>query len=190
MAGHWLGAKMEKVETPINGLFVIKGKRYQDDRGVSTKCYSRGEFREVGLTNSWDQTLHVSNVSEGTLRGMHWQSEPYPEAKLVQCLRGKVFDVAVDMRPDSATFGKWFGTELSSECSEIFYLAPGIAHGYVTLEAQSDLLYHIAGDYRPEAQRVLRWNDADIGIDWPTLPSVISERDAGAPSFFECNACQ
>lgn len=144
------------------------------------KCFNEDDFRNHGIPTEWSQTLHVTNLHKGTLRGMHWQDEPFPEVKMVQCLRGRVYDVIVDVRRESTTFGKWCGFELSENIPTALLVSEGLAHGYLTLEDRTELLYQIKGAYHPSAQKVLRWNDPSVGIDWPEFPSTISTRDAEA----------
>lgn len=178
---------MTKSKTGIEGLWVLEFPVSRDERGGTTKIYSNDGFASLELHTSWTQTLRVRNAVKGTLRGMHWQAEPEPEIKLIYCLRGRVFDVIVDIRPNSPTNGGWFGRELTEDESVALYVPGGMAHGYLTLEDDSDLLYQIAGEYRPELQRSLRWDDPEIAIPWPLSPTRISERDAAAPLFCDLN---
>lgn len=181
---------MTKHETALAGLFRIELSSTQDKRGGTVKTFAANRFTELGLPTRWTQTLLVRNPVRGTLRGMHWQSNPSPEAKLVHCLRGRVFDVIVDVRPASATFGAWEGFHLSADDPVALLVPPGLAHGYLTLEDGSELLYQIDGDYSPEAQRVFRWDDPSVGIDWPFPLVSISDRDAAAPNWSEALALE
>lgn len=169
----------------IEGVVRISLAAARDERGESVKTFSSDRFAGLGLPREWSQTLVVKNHCRGTLRGMHWQADPHPERKLVHCLRGRVFDVLVDVRPASPTFGTWEGFLLGGEVAEALFIPSGVAHGYLTLEDGSDLLYQIDGEYRPEAQRVLRWDDATVAIQWPFEPLSIATRDAGAPRWDE-----
>lgn len=176
---------MTKKETSIEGLYRIDLKPFTDDRGQSIKTYSAEEFASQGLPTTWTQTLWVSNLHRGTLRGMHWQAAPHFETKLVHCQRGRVFDVLVDVRIGSNTFGKWCGFELSGDIASALLIPGGLAHGYLTLEDESELLYQVGGEYRPDLQKVLRWDDPTIKIEWPERPVIVSERDANAPLLTE-----
>ncbi|MEM9016015.1 MAG: dTDP-4-dehydrorhamnose 3,5-epimerase family protein [Verrucomicrobiota bacterium] len=169
------------MKATIPGVSLLERKYSEDERGVSIKCQSVEIMVEEDLERTWDQTLFVSNRTRHTLRGMHWQEEPHGEVKLVQCLRGRIFDVMVDLRKNLPSYGTWYGVELSGEDGSILRIPEGIAHGYLTLEDETELLYHISGLYRSEAQRVLCWNDPAVGVCWPEVPAVISERDASAP---------
>lgn len=123
------------------------------------------------------------NVSRGTLRGMHYQAPPHGECKLVRCSRGAIFDVAVDLRPESPTFRRWYGIELSDENDTMLYIPEGFAHGFLTLTDSSEVLYQISVAYAPDHARGVRWNDAAFAIAWPEQPRVLSERDRSFPDF-------
>jgi len=172
---------MTTTATSFEGVWLIRFDRVSDERGESVKTFSERDYDRLGLPSRWTQTLVVRNHHRGTLRGMHWQAEPDPETKLVCCSRGRVFDVLVDLRKRSATLGSWAGFELSADEPAALLVPPGFAHGYLTIEDHSELLYQIAGDYRPESQRALRWSDPDVAIEWPFAPALMSERDASAP---------
>ncbi len=172
---------MTKQETSIKGLYRIELCAHIDDRGQSVKTYSAEQFASQNLPTDWTQTLCVSNRHRGTLRGMHWQADPCFETKIVHCQRGRIFDVLVDVRFGSETFGKWCGFELAAESPSALVIPGGLAHGYLTLEAESQVFYQISGQYRPEAQRVLRWDDPTVEIKWPFKPCILSETDAKAP---------
>lgn len=176
---------MTACPSTLEGVVRIAFSSSRDERGESVKTFAADRFAGLGLPTRWTQTLLVRNVSRGTLRGMHWQADPHPETKLVHCLRGRVFDVLVDVRPASPTFGKWEGFDLDAGDPVSLLVPPGLAHGYLTLEDESELLYQIDGDYRPEAQRVFRWDDPEIAIDWPSTPRSLSPRDAAAPLWAE-----
>lgn len=172
---------MTKHETSIKGLYRIELCAQSDDRGKSVKTYSAEQFAAQGLPTDWKQTLWVNNRHRGTLRGMHWQAEPCSEAKIVHCQRGRIFDVLVDVRRGSETFGKWCGFELAAESPSALVVPGGLAHGYLTLEDESQVVYQLSAEYRPDLQRVLRWDDPTVGIEWPERPVKLSERDAEAP---------
>ena len=136
-----------------------------------------------GLASRLHQVSLSFNPRAGTLRGLHFQEAPHREAKLVRCTRGRVFDVAVDLRPDSPTYRGWAGAELDPENGDAFYVPEGCAHGLLTLADDTEVVYHIAGGYAPAAQRGVRWDDPAFGIAWPMPPAVINDRDATFPDF-------
>jgi len=167
-------------ETPLRGVVVIKPKFVYDERGFFMETYHAERFRDAGIELPFVQDNH-SRSARGVLRGLHYQ-EPQPQGKLVRCTRGALFDVAVDIRKGSPTFGKWFGLELSGTNRLMMWVPPGFAHGFCALEDGSDLVYKCTALYSPGDERVIRWDDADIGIEWPLLESpVLSDRDAAAP---------
>jgi dTDP-4-dehydrorhamnose 3,5-epimerase len=174
---------MTLVPTSIHGAFVIEPKRFADHRGDFYRSFDIEVFEQNKLVTVWDYVATAGNHRAGTLRGMHLQRDPHGETKLVRAIRGKVFDVAVDLRRDSPTYLKWAGVELSYENQKQFYIPVGCAHGYLTLEDQSDVAYCIAGRYAPTAAGGVRWNDPAFGIVWPSSPSVIIDRDANYPDY-------
>ena len=167
----------------LDGLWLIEPERRADERGYFVRTYCEDEFAAHGLPTRFPQCNASFNASRGTLRGLHWQDEPYPEGKLVRCVRGTVFDVAVDLRPGSATRGQWASAELSAENGRALYIPPGFAHGFQTIEDGSELFYQMTESYRDGLARGLRWNDPSLGIDWPLPNPVVSARDAALPLF-------
>lgn len=174
---------MRLTPTPLQGLHLVEVTPHADDRGLFARVYDEDVFRAAGLHRDWPQSSISFNTLRGTLRGLHHQAEPHPEPKLVRCARGRIFDVAVDIRPGSATFRQWFGVELAAGVRNALYIPPGFAHGFITLEDESEVHYQIGTRYRPELARGLRWNDPAFGIRWPMEPRVISARDAAYPDF-------
>lgn len=170
-------------ETNIFGAYVIRPRKHEDFRGAFFRSFDSEEFLKRNLVSNWDYFSTATNPHRGTLRGMHYQHDPYGEVKLVRCTRGKIFDVAIDMRPGSSTFGKWAGVELGDENENCFYIPTGCAHGYLTLKDHSDVAYLIAGKWNPEASAGVRWNDPAFGIRWPAGVEVILDRDAKYPYF-------
>ena len=138
---------------------------------------------EAGLSTAWPQCNTSWNPRRGTLRGMHYQENPRPEPKLVRCTRGRVFDVALDLRPHSPTFKAWVGVELSADSRAALYIPPGCAHGFLTLEDGCEVFYQMGESYVPELARGVRWNDPAFAIAWPIEPTLIGERDATYPDF-------
>jgi len=167
--------------TPIAGVVRVEAEPHADDRGLFARLHCPDEFAAAGIAFEPAQTSVSRNPKAGTLRGMHYQATPHAETKLVRVTRGRVFDVAVDLRPDSPTYRQWTGAELSAENLVGLYIGEGIAHGFLTLEADSDVVYQIAPAYRPGHDAGVRWNDPAFGIDWPAAPQLISERDASYP---------
>jgi dTDP-4-dehydrorhamnose 3,5-epimerase len=173
-------------KTEIAGVVVIESELALDERGSFFRAYCRREFAEYGIDFVPVQISFSSNARRGTLRGLHFQAPPRPEAKLVSCTRGSAFDIAVDLRPDSPTYGHWSAVELTSTARNALYIPPGCAHGFQTREDKTELLYLISEFYDPTLQRGIRWDDPDLQIAWPeTAERVVSDRDRNLPSFRE-----
>ena len=157
-------------------------KRFGDQRGFFAETYSRQKYTERGVDIEFVQDNHSLSQNEGTLRGLHYQAPPRAQSKLVRCGRGSFFDVVVDIRRGSQTYGQWVGYELSAENGHQIYVPAGFAHGFVTLEPDSEIVYKCSDYYAPETEGILRWDDPDIGIKWPLKGSpILSEKDAIAP---------
>ena len=169
--------------TLISGVVVVEPEPHSDDRGHFVRLHCPDDFAAAGHPFVPAQTSLSHNRAAGTLRGMHYQAAPHAETKLVRAVRGRIFDVAVDLRPDSPTCRKWVGVELSAENGRAVLIGEGIAHGFVTLEDDSDVLYQISPKFEPGHDRGLRWDDPAFGIDWPVTPKVISARDAGYADY-------
>jgi dTDP-4-dehydrorhamnose 3,5-epimerase len=169
---------MRVTPTPLDGAFLVELETHADDRGFFARTYCREEFAAVGIASRFDQCSVSYNARRGTLRGLHWQAEPHGEEKLVRCTSGAIFDVIVDLRPESPTLRRWFGLELDAVNRRALYIPKGCAHGFISLSDASEVLYMISAVYEPTAARGLRWNDPALGIVWPIAPTVISERDA------------
>lgn len=174
---------MRLTATPLEGLYVVEVTPHADDRGMFARLYDEDVFRAAGLCVNWPQASISVNTRRGTLRGLHLQADPHPEPKLVRCARGRVFDVAVDVRPQSTTFRQWYAVELSAGARNALYIPPGFAHGFITLEDSCEVHYQIGERYRPELARGFRWDDPAFGITWPMMPEVMSGRDASYPDF-------
>lgn len=183
MTGSNLPLVLTFAETEIPGVVVVEPEPALDERGSFTRLYYREEFAEYGIDFVPVQVSASSNTRRGTLRGLHFQAPPLPEAKLVSCIRGSAFDVAVDLRTDSPAYGRWAGVELSAASRRAVYLPPGCAHGFETLEDETELLYLISELYEPSLQRGIRWDDPALEIELPAEPIVISERDRSFPDF-------
>lgn len=174
------------IQTPLAGVWVIELDRLSDERGWFARTFDREEFEAHGLNPEVVQTNASFNTARGTLRGMHYQAEPHGESKVVRCVSGAIFDVAVDLRPGSPTRGQWHGVELSAENRRSFYIPAGLAHGFQTLEDDSEVHYLMGSPYVPGSGGGVRWDDPAFRIDWPPAPPggrVISRRDAGYPDF-------
>ena len=174
--------------TPIEGVAIIDLELREDDRGFFARSFDSSEFAAAGLEPVVDQCNISGNHKAGTLRGMHFQIAPHPEAKLVRCIRGRLLDVIVDMRPESPTRLQHVAVELSAENRRSFYVPPYFAHAYLTLEDDTEVMYQVSGSYEPTAERGLRWNDPLLGIEWPIEVTTISAKDASWPLLSE--SCQ
>ena len=170
-------------ETELGGAFVVETERAEDERGWFARVYDEGELEQRGLAARFAQGSVAFNKERGTLRGLHYQAEPHAEAKLVRCIRGAVHDVIVDLRPGSSTFRRWTAVELTAAGGRMLYIPEGLAHGYLTLEDETEMLYLISAPYAPEAARGVRWDDPGFGIEWPSDPRVMSEKDGSWPDF-------
>ncbi|HMD57050.1 MAG TPA: dTDP-4-dehydrorhamnose 3,5-epimerase [Solirubrobacteraceae bacterium] len=172
-------------ETALPGAFAIELDTIADERGWFARTFDAEEFRARGLQDAVAQCNASFNARRGTLRGLHWQADPYRESKLVRCVRGAIFDVAVDIRPDSPAFCCWEALELSAENRLAFYIPAGMAHGFQTLTDDCEVLYQMGNRYVPEAARGARWDDAAFAIRWPAAPGgrIISDKDRGYPDF-------
>lgn len=167
--------------TPIPGVFMIETERHEDARGWFSRTFCAEEFSDMGMVTDFVQCSSSYNEMRGTLRGLHYQTVPYAEAKLVRCIRGALFDVVVDIRPESATFGQWIAAELTSAEGTMLYIPEGCAHGFQTLAANTEIFYQISAPYRAEHSCGIRWNDPSLDIDWPLANPIISERDSEFP---------
>lgn len=176
---------MDVTETPIPGLLVLKPRRFGDDRGWFSEVWNRDTLRAAGIELDFVQDNHSMSATPGTVRGLHYQSPPRAQDKLVRCGRGLVYDVAVDVRPGSATYGQWFGIELSPDNGLQLLIPRGFLHGFVTRAANSELLYKCTDTYAPDCDGAVRWDDPDLGVDWGIDPAaaILSDKDRRAPAF-------
>ncbi len=169
--------------TTLPDVLLVEVSALSDERGLFARTYDEATFARFGLPTRWPQCNTSWNRHRGTLRGLHYQAEPHPEAKLVRCTHGRVFDVAVDLRPDSPHYCRWTGAELSASARNALYIPAGFAHGFLTLEDECEVFYQMGESYVPDLAQGVRWNDPAFAIDWPAAPAVISERDAAYPDF-------
>ncbi len=170
-------------QTPLEGARLIELEKRGDDRGFFARFFCEREFEKAGLVNKFVQVNNSLSAKRGTLRGMHYQLAPAAEVKIVRCLRGALYDAIVDMRPNSPTFGKSFGAELTPENRLMMYVPRGFAHAILTLADDTEALYLVSDFYAPEQERGLRWNDPRFHVEWPIEPVEISAKDAAWPDF-------
>jgi len=170
-------------ETPLHGVVLIELEPAEDERGSFARTFCEDEFARAGIAMRARQINLSHNARAGTLRGLHYQDAPHGENKVVQCVRGRVFDVVLDLRRQSPTYRCWHGVELAPQLRRTIFIPEGCAHGFLTLEDSSDLFYLMGNSFVPEAGRGVRWNDPAFRIEWPVRPQVISTRDASYPDF-------
>ncbi len=174
---------MTFAETPVPGAFVIDIEPVADERGYFARTWCEEEFGHRGLVARFVQHNLSHNTLRGTLRGLHYQSAPHGEVKVVSCIRGAAFDVLVDLRPSSPAFGRWHAVELRAQTHRAVYIPDGVAHGFQTLEDETTLHYLMSAFYRADAARGVRWDDPALGIQWPLPVTRMSERDRQLPAF-------
>ena len=170
-------------KTPLEGAVVIELEKRSDERGFFARVFCEKEFTGQTLSHRFVQVNNSLACTKGTLRGMHYQLPPKAETKLVRCIRGALWDVILDLREDSPTFGKHFGIELTAENRTMLYVPKGFAHGFITLEDDTEALYFVDEFYSPELERGVRWNDPRFGMKWPLEPAVVSEKDRSHHDF-------
>jgi dTDP-4-dehydrorhamnose 3,5-epimerase len=178
---------MHVEQTEIYGLLVITPRKVGDDRGFFSETFNAGQLSAHGVASDWVQDNHVWSRARGVVRGLHFQAPPFAQAKLIRVTLGAIYDVVVDLRGGSPTYGRHFGVELSAENWKQLYIPAGFAHGYCTLTESSETLYKVSGVWNSASEAGLRWCDRDLGISWPISQSeaLLSERDKTWPSFAE-----
>lgn len=169
--------------TRLSGAYLIDLDKKADERGFFARAFCEQEFAQHGLTTVIRQVNNSLSIQKGTLRGMHYQLSPKAETKIVRCLRGALYDVILDLRVGSSTFGESFGTELTADNRRLLYVPKGFAHGFITLTDNTEALYFVDEFYSPENERGVRYNDPKFAIEWPAAPTVLSEKDKNYPSF-------
>jgi dTDP-4-dehydrorhamnose 3,5-epimerase len=179
---------MEIEKTSLEGAYLIKLRVFDDERGFFAETYSEKKFKEMGIEADFVQDNHSMSVTKGVLRGLHYQNPPNAQAKLVRVTKGAVYDVIVDLRKDSPTFGKWEGFELTENNHKMPFVPRGFAHGFCTLEDYTEFQYKCDNYYAPESEGALIWNDADLKIYWPIENPILSEKDSKAQKFSEFNS--
>ncbi|HYW94563.1 MAG TPA: dTDP-4-dehydrorhamnose 3,5-epimerase [Bacteroidales bacterium] len=170
-------------ETSLKGAYLVKIKKLEDDRGFFGRAWCRHEFEEHGLNPNIKQINTSWSKKKGTIRGMHYQVDPYQETKFIRCTRGRIYDVIIDLRPDSPTFMQWTGHELSADNYTMMYVPEKFAHGFVTLEDDCEVYYPTTEFYTPGAERGIRYNDPAFNIEWPVNVDNVSEKDRTHPLF-------
>lgn len=174
---------MRFTETPIPGAYLIDIEMREDERGFFGRAFCREEFAKHGIEYSFVQANNSGSTKKGTLRGLHYQLSPMSETKLVRCIKGALYDVVLDLRKGSETFGHWFGATLTQENRTAMLVPQGCAHGFITLEDNSEVFYLVSNFYSKDLERGVRWNDPSFKINWPITPEIISERDQNHPLF-------
>ncbi|MGO9452559.1 MAG: dTDP-4-dehydrorhamnose 3,5-epimerase [Candidatus Binataceae bacterium] len=167
----------------LEGAFVVELERRCDERGFFARTFCQKEFEAQALSARFVQCNTSFNHSQATLRGLHYQQPPWKEVKLVRCTMGAIYDVIIDLRPESSTRGQWFGIELNADNRKMLYVPEGVAHGYLTLSSDTEVFYQVSQFYNPEAESGVRWNDPTFKIEWPLRPKVISDKDRSFPDF-------
>lgn len=170
-------------ETKLEGAFIIEPERFDDERGFFARSWSAEEFAAHGLKAPIVECNFSFNKRKGTLRGMHYQAAPFGQVKMVRCTMGAIYDCAVDLRPDSPTFRQWVSVELTAENRLMFYIPKEFAHGFQTLEDDSEVFYQLSEVYAPGSARGVRWNDSAFRIEWPLAVEVINDRDNSYEDF-------
>lgn len=174
---------MRYTPLPLEGAFLIDMDKLQDERGFFARVYCAKEFQERGLESNFVQVNNSLSVQKGTLRGLHYQIPPYQETKLVRCIKGSCYDLIVDLRKESKTYGDAFGAVLSMDNHRMMYVPKGFAHGFLTLEENTELVYMVSEYYHPKHERGIRYDDKALNINWPEKVTVVSERDLKHPNF-------
>ena len=174
---------MKFTKSRVHGACVVEIEKFEDERGFVAYGWSEQEFAREGLKERFVEMIVSYNIRKGTLRGMHFQNEPFAQAKLVRCTQGAIYDVVIDLRPESSTFKKWDAVELTAQNRRMFYLPGGCAHGFQTLADETEVLYQMSNVYAPDYAGGVRWNDPAFGIDWPPDERTIIGRDRNYPDF-------
>ncbi len=173
---------MKFIETELSSAYIIELSPIEDERGKFARVFCKNEFSKIGHTKEFVQFNHSINKKKGTVRGMHFQKQPYSEIKLIRCISGAVYDVIIDLRPNSKTYLKWFGEILSAQNMKMIYVPEGFAHGFQTLKSNSELLYHHTAFYNPVSEAGINALDKKINIKWPQPISLLSDKDKSWPS--------
>jgi dTDP-4-dehydrorhamnose 3,5-epimerase len=170
-------------KTKFPGVYVIEPEKHGDNRGFFARAFCVNEYGEYMLDNKIVQVNNSLSAEKGTLRGMHYQLFPKAETKILRCIKGSIYDVIIDLRKDSPTFLDWYGVELSADNRKMLYVPKGFAHGFITLEDDTEIFYFVTEFYAPELERGIRWNDSRFNIHWPIEPVIISDKDKNHRDF-------
>ncbi len=176
---------MKYTEAKLKGAFVVKIEKLSDERGFFARSWCQKEFEDQGLISRLVQTNVSYNRKKGTLRGMHYQIAPYQECKLIRCTRGAIYDVIIDLRPDSATYKQWTGVELTADNYTMLYVPEDFAHGFLTLTDNTEITYQVSQFYTPGSEKGIRFDDTAFNIQWPLEVTVISDKDRTWPDFVD-----
>ena len=176
---------MKFIRGELDGVWIIELEKHVDERGYFARTWCAEEFERNGLNPRVVQCSTSYNHKRGTLRGMHYQAAPHAEVKLIRCVRGAIYDVTLDLRPGSRTFKRWMRVELEAGGNRMIYVPKGVAHGFQTLQDESEVLYQMSESFHPESARGVRWDDVETGIQWPIRNPIISERDRNLPHLSE-----
>lgn len=174
---------MKFTETELKGSFILEVNKLEDERGFFGRTFCRREFEQHGINPMVVQANVSFNKTKGILRGMHYQAHPYEETKLVRCVRGAIYDVIIDLRKNSPTYKKWFGIELKEASYKMLFVPEGFAHGFITLQDNTEVIYMVSQFYTPGSERGIRWDDPAFDIKWPIEPIMISEKDRSIEDY-------
>lgn len=174
---------MQFEQLQVHGAYLITPEKREDERGFFARLFCEREFAAHNLQTQFIQMNNSASAKKGTLRGLHYQLAPMEEVKLVRCIKGAIWDLVLDLRPESETFGKWAAEELSAENRKMLYVPKGCAHGFLSLTDDSEMIYLVSEHYCPTLERGVRWNDPRFEIAWPFIPNVISERDCSHADY-------
>ncbi len=174
---------MKFEETRLQGAFVVDLQHMEDDRGFFARSFCKNEFDQHGMISDVVQANMSWNKVKGTLRGMHYQHHPWQETKFIRCTRGAIFDVIIDLRPESATYRQWIGVELTADNRRALFVPKDFAHGFITLQDDTEVMYLVSQSYQPGSEGGIRWNDPTFSIEWPIEPVCISPKDASWPDY-------
>ncbi len=174
---------MKFQETKLAGAYIVNLNLLQDDRGFFSRMFCREEFQQHGLVPDVMQGNMSWNKTRGTLRGMHYQHDPYQETKFIRCTRGAIYDVIIDLRKDSTTYQEWIGVELTADNRTALFVPKDFAHGFITLEDNTEVFYLVSQSYQPGSEGGIRWDDPRFNIEWPLKPTCISPKDAAWPDY-------
>ena len=176
---------MKFSETQLKGAYFIEIEKLSDDRGFFARSWCQKEFEDHGLESGFVQANVSYNLKKGTIRGMHYQIAPYQECKLIRCTRGAIYDVIIDLRPDSPTYKQWAGVELTADNYIMFFVPEDFAHGFQTLTDKTEITYQVSQFYTPGAEKGIRFNDPEFNIQWPLEATIISDKDNTWPDFVD-----